>query len=282
MVKRYNLKQLDELFITQIPLSYTETLPRSSSSKWDVRRLCKDKICCEFSMKYVKYDVSKDKSKYVYKLTAFSGKEKFMDEQSKELYCAVVACTTDSTTSCGKRFQPSDALVPSIKFSQIKIKMIVELKATQNDYLAMPTNVDFSMLPLDTSQYGFARSSVYSANKWVFNEFILKLQKSSKTWNWIESQDCVKIRRKWKWKKISQILYKIERKCGAFPTKNKNTKHDKHLSESSKCLIMEIMRRRKNISRFVLINLWKLLNGVFLLFFIWFCRESSTCSVEDV
>jgi hypothetical protein len=86
VVKRYNLKQLDELFITQIPVPYTEGLP--TSSKWDVRRLCKEKICCEFSMRYTKHEVSKDKSKYVYKLTAFSGREKFIDPQSKELYCA--------------------------------------------------------------------------------------------------------------------------------------------------------------------------------------------------
>jgi Vanin C-terminal domain len=116
-------------------------------------------------MRYVKYDVSKDKSKYTYKLAAFSGKEKYMDQQSKELYCAVVACTTESSSSCGKRFQPSDALVPSIKFMEIQIKMTIELETTQNDYLAMPTNVDFSILPLDTSQYRFERSSVYSINK---------------------------------------------------------------------------------------------------------------------
>lgn len=127
--------------------------------------MCRGKMCCEFSIKYVKHDVTKDKTKYVYKLTAFSGKEKNMDEQSKELYCAVVACTTESAASCGKRFQPSDALVPSIKFMEIKIRMIVELEATQNDYLAMPTNVDFSLLPLDSSQYDFQRSSVYSVHK---------------------------------------------------------------------------------------------------------------------
>lgn len=99
---------------------------------------------------------------YIYKLTAFSGREKYIDEHSRELYCAVVACTTDSTSTCGKRFQPSDALVPSMKFSHIKINMIVELETVENDYLVMPTTVDFSMLPLDLSQYTFERSAVYS------------------------------------------------------------------------------------------------------------------------
>lgn len=153
---------MDELFITQIPVSYTEMLP----SRWEVRRLCKDKICCEFSMRYVRVDVEeKDKLKYVYKLTISSAKEKHIDEKSKELYCAIVTCTSDSSTSCGKRFQPSDNVIPSIRFSEIKINMMVELETSQNDYLVMPTNVDFSVLPLDTNSFSFERSTVYSEKK---------------------------------------------------------------------------------------------------------------------
>lgn len=161
VVKRYNQKQMDELFITHIPVSYTESLP----GQWEKRRLCKDKICCEFSLRYLSHDTEKDKLQYFYKLTAFSGREKYIDEKSKELYCAIVACTTDSSTTCGKRFQPSDNLVPSTKFSVIEIKMIVELEATQNDYLVMPTNVDFSILPLPSHKYSFDRSAVYTENK---------------------------------------------------------------------------------------------------------------------
>lgn len=160
VVKRYSLKQMDELFITQIPVTYTESLP----SKWEVRRLCKEKICCEFTMKFLRYDVTeatKDRLRYHYKLTAFAGREKYIDVKSKELYCAVIACTTDSTSNCGKRFQPSDDVVPSLKFSEIKINMIVELETIQNDYLVMPTNVDFSILPLGSSQFSFERSAVY-------------------------------------------------------------------------------------------------------------------------
>lgn len=154
---------MDELFITQIPVLYTESLP---TSEWDVRRLCKDKICCEFTMRHLRYEASeKDKLRYFYKLTAFSGKEKYIDEKSKELYCAVVSCTSENPLTCGKRFQPSDDVVPSVKFQEIKIKMIVELEATQNDYLVMPSSVDFSILPLDTSQFVFERSSVYSLNE---------------------------------------------------------------------------------------------------------------------
>lgn len=154
---------MDELFITQIPVAYAETLP--SSGRREVRRVCKDKICCEFSMRYVKYDVGKDRLRYTYKVTAFAGKEKFIDEQSKEIYCSVVACTSDDTSSCGKRFQPSDKLASSVRFKEIKINMIVELETTENDYLVMPTNVDFAILPLGPRQFSFARSDVYQMNE---------------------------------------------------------------------------------------------------------------------
>jgi hypothetical protein len=155
---------MDELFITQIPISSAESLP----VEWEVRRLCKDKICCEFSMLYRRHDgkasknKKKDKLRYFYKLTAFSGREKYIDKHSKELYCAIVACTSDSDpATCGNRFLPSDDVAASITFSKIKINMIVEMEATQNDYLVMPSNVDFSILPLNPSRFSFERSAVY-------------------------------------------------------------------------------------------------------------------------
>lgn len=152
---------MDELLVSQIPVSYTEMLP----SKREVRRLCRDKICCEFSMRFKSLDSGKDQLKYIYKLTIFSGRERQMDETSKEVYCAVVSCTRDSSSSCGKRFLPSDNVVPAINFEEITIKMTVELETTQNDYLVMPSNVDFEILPLDTSHYSFERSHVYSHDK---------------------------------------------------------------------------------------------------------------------
>lgn len=159
VVKRYN--HMDELSVSHIPVSHAQSLPGKSEK----RRLCRDKICCEFSMRYLSHDTEKDKLQYFYKLTAFSGREKYIDEKSKELYCAVVACTTDSSATCGRRFQPSDNLVPSTKFSQIEIKMIVELESMHNDYLIMPTNVDFSILPLRSDKFTFDRSAVYTQNK---------------------------------------------------------------------------------------------------------------------
>lgn len=154
---------MDELFITHIPVPLVESLP---NRKQEVRRMCKEKICCEFSMTFHSFDeTSKDALRYIYKLAAFSGREKYIDEKSKEVYCAVVACTSDSASSCGKRFQPSDAVVSSIRFMKVEINMIVELETTQNDYLVMPTNVDFSILPLQSNQFTFKRSPVYNENK---------------------------------------------------------------------------------------------------------------------
>lgn len=181
VVKRYNLRQMDELFITHIPVSYTESLPTKKS---EVRRLCKDKICCEFSMTFLTYDdTSKDKLKYFYKLIASSGKEKYIDDKSKELYCAVVACTTpNSAATCGKRFQPSDDVVPSIIFKKIRINMIVELETGENDYLVMPTNVDFSVLPLPSSQFSFERGLVYSKDKWALLTGLWKRGLIERSW----------------------------------------------------------------------------------------------------
>lgn len=110
-------------------------------------------------MTYVKIE-DKDKLAYFYKLTASSSTEKY--EHSKEIYCAVVSCTSDSPKSCGRRFVPSDNVVPSIKFTAIKINMIVELETEKNDYLVMPNHVDFTILPLSSSEFTFDRSSVYS------------------------------------------------------------------------------------------------------------------------
>lgn len=116
-------------------------------------------------MRFKSLDAAEDQLKYLYKLTIFSGKERQMDETSKEVYCAVVSCTRDSSSSCGKRFQPSDNVVPSIVFEEIKIKMTVELEAAQNDYLVMPSNVDFEILPLDTSHFSFERGRLYTLNE---------------------------------------------------------------------------------------------------------------------
>lgn len=164
VVRRFNLRQMDEFLVTNIPVSYVESLPNRA---WQVQRMCRDKLCCEFSMAYQRLadnGAVEDSSRYFYKLTSSSGREKLIDEQSKELYCAVVACTTDKASSCGKRFQPGDGVEPSLKFKEITINMIVELETNQNDYLVMPTSVDFSMLPLDTSKVNFARSSIFEIN----------------------------------------------------------------------------------------------------------------------
>jgi Vanin C-terminal domain len=162
VVKRFDMKQMDEFAVAHSPVAFAEHLPR----RFEIRRLCREKMCCEFSMRYSRSDGPKEALRYFYKLAVSSGKNKQIDDSSKEFYCAVVACTSESSASCGKRFQPSDTLVPSLHFSEIKINMIIELETAENDYLVMPSSVDFSLLPLDTSQFSFERSAVYTSDRW--------------------------------------------------------------------------------------------------------------------
>lgn len=162
VVKHYDLKQMDEFAVTQSPVAFAENLPR----RFETRRLCRGKMCCEFSMRYLRSDGPREALRYFYKLAVSSGqRDRQIDDNSKEFYCAVVACTSEASSSCGKRFQPSDTLVPSLHFSEIRINMIIELETAENDYLVMPSSVLFSLLPLDTSQFGFERSAVYSSNR---------------------------------------------------------------------------------------------------------------------
>lgn len=171
VVKRFSIREMDELFVTQLPVSYSESLP----GKWEpMRRVCRAKICCEFSIAYHKYDIDKDKLGYVYRLAIFAGKEVYMDGNSQELHCAIVACTKDTTKKCGSRFQPTDNLVPSIRFKEIKMRMTIEIEEPQNDYLVMPSSVDFTLLPLDTGKFQFDESQIFNDNGWnlfIYIEF---------------------------------------------------------------------------------------------------------------
>lgn len=173
-MKRFTLKQLDEIHISRKHVENSYKLP---SKKWEVVRKCSGKICCEFSMQYhrINEDATGNESRlsYIYKLTASSSSSSSLLKDSdglgsRDMFCAVIACTSeDSKESCGKRRIRSEVVVvPSFKFTDIRVKMIMEVETSEHDYLLMPTNVDFSMLPLDTRHFEFSRSSVYSVNRW--------------------------------------------------------------------------------------------------------------------
>lgn len=159
VVKHFTNKQMDELFVTTIPLDYTESLPKH----WEkTRRICKDKVCCEFMLKYEKNIIDKSKLGYHYRLAISTGKSESIDDKTKELYCAIVACTNDNTKSCGSRYRPSDNVVSSVSFNQISVRMTIEIENSEDDYLIMPTNVDFLILPLKTTDFDYDKSSIFT------------------------------------------------------------------------------------------------------------------------
>jgi len=158
VVKHFTQREMDDLLVTTVPVTHTVPLPVGQR-----KRVCRTDVCCEFTMKYEKLEIAANKLAYSYRLAVFSGKEDYVDSKSKELYCAIVACTADESSKCGSRFQPSDNVQPSIKFKEVKIRMIVEMdEDTDNDYLIMPSNVDFMLLPLDTQHFGYSISEEFA------------------------------------------------------------------------------------------------------------------------
>lgn len=160
---------MDQFFISMVPLQYTEALVNQ-----EFRKVCRNKLCCEIFVKYTIYDIPTSKFGYTYRFTTHSGvKEDYNDEEQDdekssfhEMHCAIVACTKPATENCGSRFFPSDNIVPSIKFSEIRINMIIELdEEGEDDLEVMPTNVDFRLLPFRVDMFTYTASEIYNKNK---------------------------------------------------------------------------------------------------------------------
>lgn len=168
VVKKYNRKEMDQLFLSVIPLQHTYSLVNQ-----EFQKVCQNKVCCEAFVKYTIYDVAPDRFGYTYRLTVFSGREDYMDVEnenvaSQEMHCAIVACTNDGAVGnkCGSRFFPSDNVVPSVKFTDIRITMSVELNDLEDeDLMVMPTNVDFHLLPLPVNRFAYTASEIFNENK---------------------------------------------------------------------------------------------------------------------
>lgn len=159
VVKQFDMKQMDEFFVTTIPLDHTESLPK----QWEKsKRICKDKMCCEFMMKYERHEIAKSNIGYHYRLAISTGNNDSLDNKTMELYCAIVACTNDNTKSCGSRYHPSDNVISSISFNKISIRMTIEIENSEDDYLIMPTNVNFLILPLKTNEFDYDKSSIFT------------------------------------------------------------------------------------------------------------------------
>ncbi len=159
LVKRYNLKEMDQIFVTVVPP--TSTYPLVGNQ---VKQICMGKICCSFFVKYSTYDIPEKKFGYSYRFSIYNGKAH--DADSEESYCSIVACTEDSEEKCGSRFFPSDNLVPSVKFSEVKISMTIELgEDSGEDLMMMPSNLDFRLLPLRVDKFDYTAGRVYNESR---------------------------------------------------------------------------------------------------------------------
>lgn len=152
LVKKYNLKEMDQLFVSVIPPTNTQPLIGNQFKKF-----CMRKVCCEFFVRYSLYHIPDKKFGYSYRFAIYNSQ---MDGD-EESHCAIVACTTDE--KCGSRFFPSDNLVPSVKFSEIRISMTMELgENEEEDLMMMPSNLDFRLVPLSVDKFEYAAGRVFN------------------------------------------------------------------------------------------------------------------------
>lgn len=153
LVKKYNLKEMDQIFVSVIPPKNTHPLTGNKFTKF-----CTKKVCCEFFAKYSTNDIPNKKFGYIYRFSVNNDKT---DENDEENHCAIVACTTEE--KCGSRFFPSDNLVPSFKFEEIRISMTIELNENgEEDLMVMPSSIDFRLVPLGVDKYDFTVSRVFN------------------------------------------------------------------------------------------------------------------------
>ncbi|KAG5680236.1 hypothetical protein PVAND_009759 [Polypedilum vanderplanki] len=171
IVKRYNQKEMDQLFISVIPVKNTHALVNQ-----EFKKVCKGKLCCEFYLKYESYDKPiAPKLGYSYRLSIFSGSDEYLDENSHEMHCAIVACT-EKESNCGSRFVPSDNVVATVKFSEIHVSMTVELEELEDiDLMVMPTNIDFLLLPLRVDDFAYTASDVFNENNKQYKKYTATL-----------------------------------------------------------------------------------------------------------
>ena len=163
---RYSPVELDAFKVLTFTPFYSRGLPNMLYDDDNLVKVCKGKICCEFTLTYRKLEIPKGKKGFHYRLTVFSGLRNYANIlKAGDLYCAIIPCTDETKESCGKRFIKSDHLVPSIEFEEIKIKAIVEIEDDEHNYQLMPMNMDFNLLPLNTTAFNFTWQDVRKDEK---------------------------------------------------------------------------------------------------------------------
>lgn len=99
----YTPAELDKILFLHYAPPYTRGLPSMLANEQAVR-ICKSKICCEFSVEYKKLPIPKGKKGYTYRLAIFTGQRAFPEVRTGgELFCAIVPCVNEKRDGCGQR-----------------------------------------------------------------------------------------------------------------------------------------------------------------------------------
>jgi pantetheine hydrolase len=151
-IKPYTPSQMDGLKLWSHLPSSALTYPLREGSI-----IHEGSLECEFSIDFTRLEHEEDATQYGYRLIAFNGVRNYANTRNGgEIYCAIVACLneTDAMT-CGRKFESSEKLVPSVLFHSIKIKASINEDDSDNGHLVMPTSLDFSINPLPTGEFEF-------------------------------------------------------------------------------------------------------------------------------
>jgi hypothetical protein len=119
-----------------------------------------DGIDCEFSANYTQLETANGNLGFTYRYAVFYGiRDVAHIRKIGEAYCAIIACTSDDPQTCGGKFSNSEKLTPSFSFRSIKITTTIKVQDDPNNYLMMPTSLDFSLCPLDVENFNFSYTS---------------------------------------------------------------------------------------------------------------------------
>lgn len=118
-------------------------------------------VTCDFEVNFTRLSVDEGKFGYNYRFVAFNGINNYEKSRNVgEVQCAIVSCSGSDPQTCGKKIENSENLVPSIQFHSIKIIATIDSDDDPQNYLVMPTSLDFSIHPLDTEKFKFTTEEI--------------------------------------------------------------------------------------------------------------------------
>jgi pantetheine hydrolase len=111
---------------------------------------------CTFSVNFTQLSDS-GYSHISYSFTAFHGPRNYANVvNGGEIYCSIVACVKeDDVKSCGTKIESSKIIVPSVLFHSINIEAKIHVNGNSDDFLMMPTTLNFNIHSLNVSNFEF-------------------------------------------------------------------------------------------------------------------------------